>query len=155
MKQFIGTLKVLSKGEYTLEEYCKLALKQKNIVTCEPYSTFTDKFFNESKEIFGYEMINVNGEIYEVVTKDDYSNKEYITFAPSSDPGYFIYYTNIDDNSNVNDIIKEGILDMFKNMQNYLTNGSDELIDEWVKKYPQTSNEAMKKLNDILSHPKI
>ena len=152
MKQFIGTLKVLNKGEYTLEEYCKLALAQKDIVTCEPYSTFTDKFFNESKEIFGYEMINVNGEIYEVVTKDDYSNKEYITFAPAPDPGYFIYYTNIDDNSNVNDIIKEGILDMFKNMQNYLTNGSDELIDEWVKKYPQTSNEAMKKLNDILSH---
>ena len=43
---------------------------------------------------------------------------------------------------------------MFKNMKNYLTNGSNELIDEWLKKYPQTSNEAMKRLNDILSHSK-
>ena len=152
MKQIIGKLKVISKGNYSLEEYCKLVLRQKNIVTCEPYSTFTDKFFNESKEIFGYEMINVNGEIYQVVANDDYSNKEYISFVPASDPGYFIYYTNIDEKNNINDIIKEGILSMFKNMKNYLTNGSDELIDKWLKKYPQTSNEAMKRLNDILSH---
>ena len=152
MKQIIGKIKVISKGNYSLEEYCKLVLGQKNIVTCEPYSTFTDKFFNESKEIFGYEMINVNGEIYQVVANDDYSNKEYISFVPASDPGYFIYYTNIDEKSNINDIIKEGILSMFKNMKNYLTNGSDELIDEWLKKYPQTSNEAMKRLNNILSH---
>ena len=152
MKQIIGKIKVISKGNYSLEEYCKLVLGQKNIVTCDPYSTFTDKFFNESKEIFGYEMINVNGEIYQVVANDDYSNKEYISFVPASDPGYFIYYTNIDEKSNINDIIKEGILSMFKNMKNYLTNGSDELIDEWLKKYPQTSNEAMKRLNNILSH---
>ena len=152
MKQIIGKIKVISKGNYSLEEYCKLVLGQKNIVTCDPYSTFTDKFFNESKEIFGYEMINVNGEIYQVVANDDYSNKEYISFVPASDPGYFIYYTNIDEKNNINDIIKEGILSMFKNMKNYLTNGSDELIDEWLKKYPQTSNEAMKRLNDILSH---
>ena len=152
MKQIIGKIKVISKGNYSLEEYCKLVLGQKNIVTCDPYSTFTDKFFNESKEIFGYEMINVNGEIYQVVANDDYSNKEYISFVPASDPGYFIYYTNIDEKSNINDIIKEGILSMFKNMKNYLTNGSNELIDEWLKKYPQTSNEAMKRLNDILSH---
>lgn len=152
MKQIIGTVKVISKGQYTLEEYCKLVLEQKNIVTCEPYSTFTDKFFNESKEIFGYEMINVNGEIYQVVAKDDYSNKEYISFAPAPEPGYFIYYTNVDEKSNVNDIIREGILGMFKNLQSYFTNGTDELLDEWLKKYPQTANEAMKKLNDILSH---
>ena len=152
MKQIIGKIKVISKGNYSLEEYCKLVLGQKNIVTCDPYSTFTDKFFNESKEIFGYEMINVNDEIYQVVANDDYSNKEYISFVPASDPGYFIYYTNIDEKSNINDIIKEGILSMFKNMKNYLTNGSNELINEWLKKYPQTSNEAMKRLNDILSH---
>ena len=152
MKQIIGKIKVISKGNYSLEEYCKLVLGQKNIVTCDPYSTFTDKFFNESKEIFGYEMINVNGEIYQVVANDDYSNKEYISFVPASDPGYFIYYTNIDEKGNINDMIKEGILSMFKNMKNYLTNGSDELIDEWLKKYPQTSNEAMKRLNNILSH---
>ena len=160
MKQIIGKIKVISKGNYSLEEYCKLVLGQKNIVTCDPYSTFTDKFFNESKEIFGYEMINVNGEIYQVVANDDYSNKEYISFVPASDPGYFIYYTNIDDNSNVNDIIKEGILDMFKNMQNRRPNKNkkknpiSKLCFYQITEHPElgyfkTKEEAQQKLDEI------
>jgi hypothetical protein len=32
-----------------------------------------------------------------------------------------------------------------------LKNGQDPLLDEWLKKYPQSSNEAMKKLNEILN----
>lgn len=151
MKQIIGTLKAISKGQYSLEEYCKLVLKEKNITTSEPYTSFADKFFNDSEEIFGTKMLNVNGEIYQVVAQDDYSNKEYISFAPASDPGYFIYYTNVDNESNINDIIKEGILNMFSRLQNYLKNGQDPLLDEWLKKYPQSSNEAMKKLNEILN----
>ena len=152
MKQIIGTLKVITKGEYTLEEYCKLVLEQKDIVTCEPYTSFTDKFFNDSEEIFGTKMLNVNGEIYQVVSQDDYSNEEYITFVPGNKPGYFNYYMNIEDENNINYIIKEGILDIFNKLQNYLTNGQDPLLDDWLKKYPQYSNEAIKKLNEILNN---
>lgn len=154
MNNFIGTIKHVNRGGYSIEEYCKLILEKKNITSLEPYDTFTNKFLGDSEEIFGkgVKFINSGLDLFQICEVNDVTDNPFFTVLPSTEPGYFHFFMNTTIPHCVDLIIQEGVKDMYKQAKDIL---ETEVMKKWGEKYTNlneiTCGEVYKKINEELN----